>query len=73
DASKRVHIGWDKEKKNNNAASTLTYNQPAGSVSILFAKPTFGKKSNNVPLNSSTNKHFSKLYSKINLRVATTE
>ncbi|CAN6805828.1 unnamed protein product [Brassica oleracea] len=36
------------KRKDNNAASTLTYNQPAGSVSISFAKPTFGLK---VPLN----------------------
>ncbi|CAN6936518.1 unnamed protein product [Brassica oleracea] len=34
------------KRKDNNAASTLTYNQPAGSVSISFAKPTFGQKIN---------------------------
>ncbi|KAF2611771.1 hypothetical protein F2Q70_00008586 [Brassica cretica] len=34
------------KRKDNNAASTLTYNQPAGSVSISFAKPTFGQKVN---------------------------
>ncbi|KAL0785915.1 hypothetical protein Bca101_002161 [Brassica carinata] len=34
------------KRKDNNTASTLTYNQPAGSVSISFAKPTFGLKLN---------------------------
>ncbi|CAN6933597.1 unnamed protein product, partial [Brassica oleracea] len=41
-SGKRVHIGWTKKRKDNNSASTLTYNQPAGSVNISFAKPTFG-------------------------------
>ena len=41
-SGKRVLIGWTKKRKYNNSASTLTYNQPAGSVSISFAKPTFG-------------------------------
>lgn len=35
-------LAGTKKRKDNNTASTLTYDQPAGSVSISFAKPTFG-------------------------------